>query len=309
MTKATLSLAKVGGAYIGAAVLALEAYNALTAPLDLPSWIFWLVVVAVGSGLPLALLIAIRFIRQDPDIETDAWMTWAPRALAVATVAVVLGGGGAVTYWVAFAEGGVRAREAELGGPSVAVMPFENQSPDPADGYFAEGLTHELTRVFTEVPGVRVMAARAATESKADGPVAPLELGRELGARTVLEGAVSKSGDRIRVTARLIDTTDGVYLWSDKYDRELMDVFDLQDELSAAIVRELSPTVAQSKATPDFDWGTESTEAYLDYLRGRSLLERGTATDSAAAVEALRQAVDRDPHFAVAREVLEGFGG
>ncbi len=303
MTKATIQLAKVAGAYAGVAVLALESFNALTVPLELPSWIFWLVVIVLVSGLPLVLLVGVRHIRGDSDIETDPWMVWAPRALVVATLVIVFGGGGAVTYWVVLADDGVRAREQALNGPSVAVMPFENQSPDPEDVYFAEGLTDELTRVFTEMPGIRVMAGGSVAESKGtDG--AAVEVARELGVRTVLVGSVRKSNGRIRVTARLINTADGFNLWQDKYDRELIDVFDLQDELSAAIVKELSPTLAQSKAAPSFDWGTESPEAYQHYLRGRSLARQGTPEGVASATEAYREALQLDPGYAAAQEAL-----
>lgn len=308
MTKATIRLAKVGGAYLGAAVLALETYNALTAPLELASWIFWLVVIALASGIPMVLLLAVRHTLGDPDIEADPWMSRAPRALVGLTLLIVFGGGGAVTYWVVLADDGVRAREDALHSPSVAVMPFESLSPDPDDSYFAEGLTDELTRVFTEVPGIRVMAGGSVAESKGTDATA-LEVARELGVGTVLVGSVRKSNGRIRVTARLINTADGFNLWQDKFDRELIDVFDLQDELSAAIVRELSPTVARSKAAPGFDWGTENVVAYDHFLRGRSLVRRGTAADTAAAVESFRRAVELDGAFAAAREALEGLGG
>jgi len=308
MTKATIRLAKVGGAYLGAAVLALETYNALTAPLELPSWMFWLVIIALAGGIPLVLLLAVRHTLGDPDIEADPWMSRAPRALVGLTLLIVFGGGGAVTYWVVLADDGVRAREDALHSPSVAVMPFESQSPDPDDSYFAEGLTDELTRVFTEVPGIRVMAGGSVAESKGSDEAA-VEIARDLGVGTVLVGSVRKSNGRIRVTARLINTADGFNLWQDKFDRELIDVFDLQDELSAAIVTELSPTVTQSKAAPSFDWGTENAVAYDHYLRGRWLVGRGTAADTSSAVAAFRQALEEDPEFSTARSALEELGG
>lgn len=306
MSKAMIRLAKVSGAYLGAAVLALETYNALTAPLDLPSWIFWLVVLALASGLPLVVVAAIRFIKDDPDIEADPWMVRAPRTLMAGTVALVLAGGGGIAWWVVASDSGIRALEHE--GPSVAVIPFQNQSPDPADGYFAEGLTAELTRVFAQVQDIKVLAGGAAVELKENRP-ASSEIARELGARTFLEGSVQKSGDRIRVTASLMSTEGDVVLWSEKYDRELTDAFALQDEISAAIVQELTPTVARSKSAPGFDGGTRNASAYDHYLRGRALAARGTAADVAAAAEAFRAALAADPEFVAARDALEGLSG
>lgn len=304
MTPALSRLLKICGTYFGAAVFVLERFNRLTQPLELPTWIYWGVTLLVVAGLPVAALVALYTVRADPDIETDPWMEKAPRILTAAAVAIVAVGGGGIAWWVFVADGGVPIPAVARDGPAVAVMPFSNQSPNPSDAFFAEGLTGELTRVFTQVPGIRVMDGEFAVGSKdlADA----MEAARARGATTVLEGAVQKAGKRIRVTAQLLDVDDGSVLWTDRYDRELEDVFALQDELSAAIVQALAPTVAQSKAAPSFDWGTQDADAYEHYLRGRVLADAAaTPEERGAAAEAFRAALAADPDFAAARAALD----
>lgn len=310
MHPANKQLLKFAGGSLGAIVLVLEAYDVLSPPLEPAAWIYWLLVVLAVGCFPLVLVAGIQWIRRDPDVETAPWMDRAPRALMVSTVGLVVVGGGWLGYWVVAAEGGVRDREAALDGPSLAVMPFRNQSPDPNDAFFAQGLTDELTRVFVDVPGLRVMAGAAAAPAAMVEGAGALEVARALGVRTVLEGSVSKSGDRIRVSAQLLRGEDAHILWSERYDREMGDVFALQDDLSASIVRALSPTVAQTKsgpggASPSRDWGTESPEAYLDYLRGRGLAQTGAPGDRAEAAAAFLSALEADPEFERAREALE----
>ena len=159
---------------------------------------------------------------------------------------------------------------------SVAVLPFVNLSSDPANEYFSDGLTEELINALTKVDGLRVPARTSAFVFK--GKQQDIrEIGLKLDVRMVLEGSVRKEGDRLRITAQLNNVADGYHLWSETYDRELKDVFAIQDEISRAIVNQLRLKLpAPRKKWPP----TESPEAYTSYVRGRSALELGTGASA-----------------------------
>lgn len=302
MRPATARLAKVAGGYVSGAVLALEAGTTLAQPLGTGGVAYWLFLLALLTGLPLAILTTVVLVRRSPQIETEGWLGWASPAMVSVAVVTVLAIAGSGLYWIAFADDGIRARAAAAAGPSVMVMPFRNLSAETENSYFAAGLSEELTRVFGELAGVRVASGFAAAGG-VDRPA--VEVARELGLRTILEGTVARSSERIRVTARLVKSEDGVALWSGKYDREFQDVFALQDELSADIVSQLSPTVSRSKSALAFDWGTRDPAAWDLYLQARHELAREDAADTARALTLLASALEADPDFLAARGLMQ----
>src|SRR5262249_19562284 len=131
--------------------------------------------------------------------------------------------------------------KAEVEDRSVAVLPFMNMSADPDSQYFSDGLADDLINALTHLPGLRV-ASRTSAFRLRGGDVDIKEIGRALRVATVLEGSVRRTGHRLRVTAQLIDVADGYHSWSERYDREMADVFDIQDDIVAAIIKALAPT-------------------------------------------------------------------
>ncbi|MGA8542602.1 MAG: adenylate/guanylate cyclase domain-containing protein [Thermoplasmata archaeon] len=187
-----------------------------------------------------------------------------------------------------------------------AVLPFANRSPDANDAFLADGLTDELITHVSKLPSVRVIARTSVLRFK-DSSRSVREIGQELGVRLVLEGSLRKSGDRVRITAQLIDTGSEESIWSARFDRPLTDIFSIQDDIAAeiatAIAGELSRTgvttlVPFVRAPPD----THDLSAYSDFLHGRKLTaEKGSEATMRQALEFFESAVRKDPEFARAK--------
>jgi serine/threonine protein kinase/tetratricopeptide (TPR) repeat protein len=182
--------------------------------------------------------------------------------------------------------------------PSVAVLPFQNLSTDPDNEFFSDGLAEEILNALAQIDGLRV-AARTSAFSFKGKQTDIAEIGSRLKVATVLEGSVRRSASRIRVTAQLIDVTTGFQRWSERYDREMADIFDVQDEIARAIAEKLKVTLKGGESARLVKRATENLEAYELYLRGRALLfKRGKAI--AEATSCFQRAVDLDRGFAAA---------
>ncbi len=196
----------------------------------------------------------------------------------------------------------------QTGGPSaaitersIAVLPFESMSDDPEDVFLADGISEEIINVLAHLDGLRVAARTSAFAFK--GRKEDLRaVGEQLNVATVLEGSVRRSGNRLRITAQLINVADGYHLWSERYDRQLTDVFAIQDEIAGAIARRLKPSLGRNTWDPPKP-PTATTEAYDLYLKGRALAyQRGQTL--LGAVDCLERAVALDDTFALAHAAL-----
>ncbi|HUI79364.1 MAG TPA: protein kinase [Bryobacteraceae bacterium] len=183
--------------------------------------------------------------------------------------------------------------------PSIAVLPFANMSADKENEYFSDGLAEEIINALTQVPGLKV-TARTSAFSFRGKDVKIADIARELGVAHVLEGSVRKAGNRIRVTAQLIKAADGFHLWSERYDRELTDVFAIQDEISAAIVEQLKLNLTGARAQPMVKRAITNPAAYEAFLEGRHHWYRLTPSSTIKAREFFEKAVSIDPGFAPA---------
>ncbi len=187
---------------------------------------------------------------------------------------------------------------AAAGGPSIAVLPFTNVGGDPDGEIFSDGIAEELTNALSKLDGLRVVARASAFAFKGKQEDVR-EIGRRLGVGTVLEGSVRRSGNRMRLTAELVSVADGYRLWSERYDRQVEDVFAIQDEISSAIADVLqakllgAPKAYATEPTP-----TGDPKAYQHYLRGRHLWNERTTTALEASVEEFAKALAIDPHHA-----------
>jgi adenylate cyclase len=183
--------------------------------------------------------------------------------------------------------------------PSIVVLPFENMSGDPDQEYFSDGLTEDLTTQLSLSPQLFVIARNSAFTYK-DQAVNVERVGRELGVRYVLEGSVRRSGDRVRVTAQLIDATSGFHIWSQRYDREMAEIFALQDEISERIFLAVGVEISAAERQRARRKPTNDLSAYEAWQRGLSHFEKFTRDDMAKAQRWFERAIEIDPNFAEA---------
>ncbi len=193
----------------------------------------------------------------------------------------------------------VRPESARKGPPSVAVLPFVDMSPAKDQEYLGDGIAEELINALVRVRDLRVVARTSAFAFKG-AKVDVREIGHKLGVDTVLEGSVRTSSNRLRVTAQLISVADGFHLWSERFDRELVDVFAIQDEISLALVAKLKGELLAGEEAALRRRSTADHEAYNLYLKGLQFLYRPDPESLARALSFFGDAVARDPHFALA---------
>lgn len=189
--------------------------------------------------------------------------------------------------------------------PSIAVLPFKNLSADKEQDYFCDGVAEEIINALTQVEGLHVVARTSAFSFR--GKDADIrEIGRKLNVGTLLEGSVRKAGDRVRITAQLVNVADGYHLWSERYDRDIgalccpEDIFAIQDEISLAIVGKLKVKLLEGEKTRLVKRHTDDLDAYNLYLKGRYFWNRRTEQSLKKSVEYFDQAIEKDPAYALA---------
>ena len=182
---------------------------------------------------------------------------------------------------------------------SIAVLPFVNASPDPENEYLSDGITDELIDALAKISGLRV-SSRTSVFALKGKPLDVRAVGALLGTSVVLEGTVRRAGDRLRITAQLTSTDDGRLLWSQRFDRELVDVFAIQDEIAATIVNILRATMFADLSEHVPRRYTENIQAYRLYLKGRFAWNKRTQEGVAEAIEYFTQAIAEDPSYAPA---------
>jgi adenylate cyclase len=181
--------------------------------------------------------------------------------------------------------------------PSIAVLPFQNMSGDAEQEYFADGITEDLITDLSKISSLFVIARNSSFVYKGRS-VKVQEIGRDLGVRFVLEGGVRKAGNRVRITAQLIDADSGGHLWAERFDRDLTDIFSTQDEVVEKIVGALAITLTPGEEQRLRRRGTENVEAYETWLRARELLGGGTRESVVQARAMYRRSIAIDPTFA-----------
>ncbi|NIP52997.1 MAG: tetratricopeptide repeat protein, partial [Gammaproteobacteria bacterium] len=187
--------------------------------------------------------------------------------------------------------------------PSIAVLPFENLSGDPEQEYFSDGITEDIITDLSKISGLFVIARHSAFTYK--GKVIKIaDVGRELGVRHILEGSVRKSDGRVRITAQLVDATTEGHLWAERYDRDLKDIFALQDEVTQKIVSALAVKLTEDERKRLVRKYTDNMQAYDFYLQGVEYQNRFTKEANIQARQMFERAIDQDPGFAIAYTAL-----
>jgi adenylate cyclase len=229
-----------------------------------------------------------------------------PSRMALAVVGLLLILGGGVVGWQLFrqpswptagAPAPQTAARALPARPSIAVLPFVNMSNDPGQEYFSDGMTEDLITDLARLAGLFVIARNSVFTYKGKA-VKPEQVSRELGVRYMLEGSVRKANERLRITAQLIDATTGFHLWAERYDRDVHDIFAVQEEIARRITRALAVQLTlEEKANMERPY-TNSAEAWKAFMRGAELYRQYTKESNAQARELFEEAIRLDPQFA-----------
>jgi adenylate cyclase len=187
--------------------------------------------------------------------------------------------------------------------PSIAVLPFGNMSADPEQEFFADGIAEDVITALSRYPSLVVIARNSSFTYKGRS-VDVKQIGRELGVRYVLEGSLRKSGSRIRVTAKLVEAETGKHVWAERYDRDLADIFAVQDEITEAVTIAIAPAIADAEQQRAMRKPPDSLDAWAAYQRGLWHVSKATSDDIALAEKFFQQAIDFDPSFCSAYSAL-----
>jgi adenylate cyclase len=187
--------------------------------------------------------------------------------------------------------------------PSIAVLPFTNMSGDPEQEYFADGISEDIITALSKLHWFFVIARNSSFTYKGKA-VDVKRVARELGVRYVLEGSVRKHGNRVRITAQLLDAATGNHIWADRYDGELTDIFALQDQITKKVVAAIEPSLLEAEGIRSQHRSPEDLGAWDVVMQANSLFWRLTKHDSEAAITRLRQAIERHPDYAPAHSML-----
>ncbi|MFT5140862.1 MAG: TolB-like protein/Tfp pilus assembly protein PilF [Rhodothermales bacterium] len=188
-------------------------------------------------------------------------------------------------------------------GPSIAVLPFVNMSKDEDNEFFSDGISEEILNVLASIPELKVAARTSAFAYKGTNTQIS-QIAQELGVNHVLEGSVRKSGNQVRITAQLIKADDGFHVWSENFDRELTNIFAIQDEIAASIAEAMKVSLKLSSGSSGNLTGTQSIAAYEHYLQGMSLWHQRTAASLTQSIQEFEAAISLDPEFAKAHAGL-----
>jgi len=298
---------KVVAVYAAAAFAVMQAADFLVPALNLPDAFATGIALTALLGFPFAALLAWVFDltpqgvkRTDPAAsgELEAIVAepraqrWGAGLLALAAMLLLLVGG----WWVLRGAPEAAGEAPAEVGRSIAVLPFANLSDDPENEYFSDGLAEELMNALSRIPDLKVPARTSAFAFKGRN-LDVREIGEQLDVETVLEGSVRRSGDQVRISAQLVNVADGFRLWADTYDRQLVDIFAIQDEIARSIVTALQVTLTRAPGSL-VRGTTDNVEAYIHYLRGHHFWNERTLPAFYKAIEEFNQAIALDPDYA-----------
>jgi len=268
----------------------IEVASTVLPNLNLPQWTVTLVTILIVLGFPVTIIMAWVFDIGPEGPERTRSLDEAAAAPEPAAEAA------------AKPEPAGAAAPASRAGDnrkSIAVLPFVNMSGDPENEYFSDGISEEILNLLVKLPKLRVASRTSSFAFKGKDFDIPI-VAERLGVATVLEGSVRRAGDRVRITAQLIDTASDSHLWSETYDREMKDVFDIQDDIAKSIVNALEVTLTPKERRALQYVATSDVEAFDFYLRGRRFFYRMGKRDFHHAIKMYEKAIEQDPNFALA---------
>src|SRR6266540_5999880 len=308
---------KVAVAYAVVGWLLMQIASQIFPFFEIPNWAVRLVVLLLIIGFPMALIIAWAFEVTPEGIKrTEAADAAGQRSRGGAWIYIVLIGAavsvglffvgrytaGRATLQPASAElrrGEQGEATAAIPQKSIAVLPLLNESGDPKDEYFSDGLSEELIAALAQISGLKVIGRSSSFRFK-DRKEEPKTIGEKLGVGTLLDGTVRKQGDRVRIVAELVNAADGIQLWTRTFDRELKDIFAVQEEIAKAVADSLKVTLLGSQDRPAQRGASSNVEAHNAYLQGHFHFQRRNLEDYRKAVGYFDQAIRLDPDYALA---------
>jgi TolB-like protein len=299
---------RVAAAYAVVAWLMLQIVNNVAPGLNLPNWVVSSVIVLLAIGFPVALLFCWIQHLAPADGATRPAKTvkldWLLIGALVLVIALVSYQQLAPSRFAGTAQQGAPNSAAppqtQSAAISIAVLPLVNLSDDRAQEFFSDGMTEEITSALAKLRGLRVVGRTSAFQFKGQNQDLRA-IGQALSAGYLIEGSVRKAGDQVRITAQLIKADDGTQVWTENYNRQLTDIFALQEEIAQAIARALRVPLGLAQGERLVSDRTDDLESYQQYLRARALVRARALADAASVLESV---VARDPEFAPAWALL-----
>jgi len=304
---------RVAAAYAIAGWLIIQVCTSTFPYLNLPEWLITAVIVFVLIGFPITLIIAWAFeltpegLKKTKEVSADESITDKTGkklnriiiSILSVTILFLLG------ERIFFAEStfGDAGRQVTAEEASIAVLPFVNMSSDKENEYFSDGLSEELLNALARVEDMKVAGRTSSFKFKGQNEDLK-KIGQQLGVSRILEGSVRKAGNQVRITAQLINVETGYHLWSDTYDRELKDIFAIQEEISRKVLNELKVRLLPEEDQTLADIPTQDIEAYQAYLKANQLVVNRNYDEIEAAIELYKTAIRLDPGFAAAHANL-----
>jgi len=300
---------RVAIAYAVVAWLLIQVATQVFPFFEIPNWVVRLVVLVSVLGFPISLIIAWAFemtpqgMKREEEIAPNEYIPhWSTRKFAALIVTIAMLATGVLMLQLVRSKPTSPAQITAAAMPSqksIAVLPLLNESGDPGDEYFSDGLSEELIAALAQVRGLKVIGRSSSFRFK-DKKEESKAIGEKLGVSTLLEGTVRKQGDQVRIVAELINAADGSELWSRTFDRELKDIFAVQSEIAMAVATSLELTVLGANEKSAQNAATKSVEAHNAYLQGHFYFERRNLEDYRKSVGFFDQAIHLDPGYALA---------
>jgi serine/threonine-protein kinase len=296
---------KVAVAYVVAGWALAQGIAQVFPVFDIPNWVVRVIVLLIVIGFPIALILAWAFELTPEGLKRTEVADAAPsrRSKHHAWIYIVVIAG-AISIGLFFlgrytARNSSSGSSSGLSAKSIAVLPLLNESGDPKDEYFSDGLSEELIAALAQIRELKVIGRSSSFRFK-DRKEETKTIGEKLGVATLLEGTVRKQGERVRIVAELINAADGIELWTRTFDRELKDIFAVQEEIAAAVASSLKVTLLGSNERSSTKPATRNTEAHNAYLLGHYHFQRRNLEDYRKAVAYFDEAIRLDPDYALA---------
>src|SRR6266700_8290986 len=294
---------KVAVAYAVISWLLIQAASILLPTFEAPPWVMKVLIVFLALGFVVALMISWAFemtpegMKRTADISPDEVIPyWSKRKFAALIIGVAVIAAGLLAFQLLRAPR--LAITPKSDNKSIAVLPLLNESGDPKDEYFSDGLSEELIAALAQISGLKVIGRSSSFRFK-DRKEEPKTIGEKLGVTTLLEGTVRKQGDRVRIVAELVNVADGIELWTRTFDRELKDIFAVQQEIARAVADSLKVTLLGSEDKSS-QMATKSVEAHNAYLQAHFHFQRRNVEDYRKAITYFDRAIELDPDYALA---------
>jgi TolB-like protein/Tfp pilus assembly protein PilF len=309
---------RVATVYLVVAWVAIQAASIALPAFDAPAWVMRVVILLFALGFPVALMLAWALEWTSEGVKLDAGGAGS-KYMVIVTAGLLL----LAIAWYFLGQPGMRridhARTTTaapaVAERSIAVLPFLNLSGDPKNEYFSDGLAETTLDMLAQVPDLKVIARTSSFAFKGKSQDMR-KIGAALGAANLLEGSVQQAGDTLRITVQLIKAADGTHLWSHHYDRPMVDLFKIQDEIADQVVQELKIALPASQQQRLTQKRTENIEAYQEYLKGMALLPERKVADLHEAASHFERSITLDPGYARAYasasdayNLLESYGG